>query len=343
MPIFIGAAILDLSKYLMYDFFYNTVMKAYQNAKLIYTDTDSFIIEIPDTVKGLSQFVLDNKDQFDLSGCLNDELPLYKHLAEQKKSMSKEAFEIYCNDAIPGKFKNETYWFSIEEFVGLRPKQYSYTLEDRSIPIIERTNKENKEQYEKEVEAEKSKPWNERKKITKKKDLKIKNSKAKGLTGAAQKSLKHQNYVDQVLKDDQAMFCKMQSIQSKNFTTNTYYIYKKALVNYENKRYWLDSIYSLPFGHPWINKIEEGTMKVQEVVDKIKGNDKYDYELNEATIEKKDSLRKYFSATNLNKDQLKDIAMKCSFQDYRYLLSDPNGILKFKEFHQREISDDGFY
>ena len=57
MPIYIGKAILDLTKYLMYDFFYNVVIKNYPNAKLLYMDTDSFIIEILDTVEGLSKFI----------------------------------------------------------------------------------------------------------------------------------------------------------------------------------------------------------------------------------------------------------------------------------------------
>ena len=84
MPIYIGKAILDLTKYLMYDFFYNVVIKNYPNAKLLYMDTDSFIIEIPDTVEGLSKFVLDNKEHFDLSECENKELPLYEHLQKKK-------------------------------------------------------------------------------------------------------------------------------------------------------------------------------------------------------------------------------------------------------------------
>ena len=126
MPIFIGKAILDLTKHLMYDFFYNTVMKSYSDAKLLYMDTDSFIIEIPDSPKGLNDFVLKNKDQFDLSECENKGLPLYHHLQEKKSQLSTEDYEKYINFGEPGKFKNETKWYSIEEFVALRPKQYSY-------------------------------------------------------------------------------------------------------------------------------------------------------------------------------------------------------------------------
>ena len=66
--------------------------------------------------------------------------------------------------------------------------------------------------------------------------------------------------VDQVLKDQEAISCKMSGIQSKNFRMYTQYTYNRALVNYENKRYWLDSMYSLPFGHPWISEIEKNEL-----------------------------------------------------------------------------------
>ena len=105
MPIYIGKAILDLTKYLMYDFFYNVVIKSYSKAKLLCMDTDSFIIEIPDTVEGLSDFLLNNKDHFDLSECENRELPLYQHLQEMNAKMTKEGFDQYINYGVPGKLK----------------------------------------------------------------------------------------------------------------------------------------------------------------------------------------------------------------------------------------------
>ena len=85
--------------------------------------------------------------------------------------------------------------------------------------------------------------------------------------------------MDQIPKDQEAISCKVSNIQSKNFRIYTQYIYKRALVNYENKRYWLDSIYSLPFGHPWIEKIERGIMKIEEAVSRMMGGDKYNCKL----------------------------------------------------------------
>ena len=46
-PVFVGMSILDLSKHLMYDFYYNQLRGQYgDRCQLLYTDTDSFLLEV---------------------------------------------------------------------------------------------------------------------------------------------------------------------------------------------------------------------------------------------------------------------------------------------------------
>ena len=46
-PVYLGLPILEISKTLMYEFWYDYMKPKYNdNAKLCYTDTDSFIIHI---------------------------------------------------------------------------------------------------------------------------------------------------------------------------------------------------------------------------------------------------------------------------------------------------------
>ena len=103
---------------------------------------------------------------------------------------------------------------------------------------------------------------------------------AKGISMAStSRYITHQMYTDHVLKDEEAYYCKMSNILSRDHKIYSQYTFKKALVNYENKRYWLDSIYSIPFGHPWIEKIEKGKMEIDEAVKRMMKGDKYDYVL----------------------------------------------------------------
>ena len=79
-PVYLGLSILDISKILMYEFWYYYIKPKYQdNAKLCYMDTDSFIINIK-TEDFYEDIVDDVEKRFDTSNneC-NRPVPTGKH------------------------------------------------------------------------------------------------------------------------------------------------------------------------------------------------------------------------------------------------------------------------
>lgn len=119
-PIFSGASILDISKYIMYDFFYNKLIKQYkrENIQLIYTDTDSFIVEIK--TDDLYADILKNKELYDLS-----EMEHLYFIDENKKPVYNE------NKKVFGKFKDELKGKVMTEIVCLKSKMYAYKSEQK--------------------------------------------------------------------------------------------------------------------------------------------------------------------------------------------------------------------
>ena len=116
-PIYVGQAILDLSKTLMFDFHYNYIRKKFgDRAELLFTDTDSlmYLIQTEDFYQDINK---DIKRKFDTS-----DYPK-KHLSGIKTGINKKVI---------GKFKDEVGGKQITHFVGLRPKLYSFKVEDNS-------------------------------------------------------------------------------------------------------------------------------------------------------------------------------------------------------------------
>ena len=117
-PVYVGQAILDLSKTLMFDFHYNYIKKKYKNrAELMFTDTDSFLYHIrtDDFYKDISS---DIQDKFDTS----DYPPNHE-----------SGIQTGVNKKVIGMFKDEVAGKQITHFVGLRPKLYSFKVEDGSL------------------------------------------------------------------------------------------------------------------------------------------------------------------------------------------------------------------
>ena len=114
-PVYLGMCILDLSKIIMFDFHYNYIKPKYgNNAKLLFTDTDSLFYEIQteDFYKDISG---DVKNRFDTSD-----------YPENHPS----GIPTGINKKVLGMFKDEAAGKIIKEFVGLRSKLYSFIMEE---------------------------------------------------------------------------------------------------------------------------------------------------------------------------------------------------------------------
>ena len=114
-PVYLGMSILDLSKTVMYDFHYKYIKPKYGNkAKLLFTDTDSFLYEIQteDFYKDISG---DVKDRFDTS---------------DYPEGHPSGIPTGINKKVLGMFKDEAAGKVIKEFVGLRAKLYSYKMDE---------------------------------------------------------------------------------------------------------------------------------------------------------------------------------------------------------------------
>lgn len=114
-PIYVGTSVLDLSKELMFSFYYDVLYPRYGGQlKLLYTDTDSLIllIETEDLVEDMRQ----QQDQYDTSNYPTNH-PLFSNV----------------NKKVVGKFKDETGGKMMREFVGLRSKMYAYDCEDGDL------------------------------------------------------------------------------------------------------------------------------------------------------------------------------------------------------------------
>ena len=98
----------------MYEFPYNYIKNKYgNNSKLLFTNTGFLMYEIKaeDIYKDFNS----NKELFDFSNY-----------------STKPKYHDHSNKLVIGKMKDETAGAAIEEFVGLKPKRYSYLVDDNS-------------------------------------------------------------------------------------------------------------------------------------------------------------------------------------------------------------------
>ena len=135
-PVYTGMTILDRSKILMYDFFYNHLKKQYgEKCELLYTDTDSLLLEIE--TEDVYKDIKANENFYDTSD-YPKEHPLHSTV----------------NKKVLGKMKDECAGTPILEFVGLRSKMYSVMTEGESKKGIDKIKKDFPETKIKECASE---------------------------------------------------------------------------------------------------------------------------------------------------------------------------------------------
>ena len=230
-PIYIGLCVLELSKWLMYDFYYNVLKQLFPEVRLLFTDTDSLCVQIQgcadvyETIR-TSKIDLENNQTenainfFDLSGYSSDH-QIFSGMN------AKEINNIKCkNKKVPGKMKDELDGNILLEFVGLRAKAYAFQK------IIMFPSKDDKEEG----------------------DI-IEIKKLKGITKwVVKKNISFHDYKSCIfnklthVKD-------VVSLRSYLHEIRTISTRKVAMTPYDDKRYLQeDGVTSLPYGHKNILK-----------------------------------------------------------------------------------------
>jgi len=110
-PIAVGMTVLELSKYIMYDFFYNVLKDDSFDVDLGFSDTDSFLFK----TKNTKNYKKKIKSFMDFSNYPQD----HKRFSNENKAKLG-----FFKDELAGKL-------SVSEFVGLRAKCYSIKMNEK--------------------------------------------------------------------------------------------------------------------------------------------------------------------------------------------------------------------
>jgi len=191
-PKIVGACILDYAKLLMYEIYYKFYKAKYgENVKLVYTDTDSLILEIQ--TDDLYQDMADNPYWFDLS-------------------TYEGKFHSTANAKVIGKFKDEYANKVISQVIAVRPKMYWVGLDSGE-------------------------------------ELK----KAKGISRLAVKNqVTKEDFVD-AIELDVSSTVSMIGFRSRRHQIFTEHMVKTGINAFCCKRFRMDAISSLAYGHKDIN------------------------------------------------------------------------------------------
>ena len=121
-PIYLGLSILEISKILMYEFWYDYIKPKYNDhVRLCYMDTDSSVMHIK-TNDFYKDTTSDVENRFDTSN--------YEVNTSETNALARRPLPTGKNKKIIGLMKDELVGKIIMEFVTLRPKTYSFLTDD---------------------------------------------------------------------------------------------------------------------------------------------------------------------------------------------------------------------
>jgi hypothetical protein len=208
-PLYIGWYVLEMSKLQMYNFFYGTLKKHYDNdVSLIYTDTDSLLLSFK------------NMDFF-------SEIVKHPLISFVDRSNFDREHYLYNNEneSKLGYLKNEVGSSAIKEVICLQPKCYSVLIDEGECNRIKST--------------------------------------AKGVPFSKQHLLTHKKYneIHSQVKSIEKIKC-TNIIKRKNKLLVKTHV-KSALTKFDNKRYWLNAVESIAFGHPSLKHVNYSPLKTK--------------------------------------------------------------------------------
>ena len=217
-PIYMGAVILETSKLHMYEFWYDYLKEKYNDKiKLIYTDTDSFVIEVEtDDIY---------KDMYEDS-----------HLYDFSEYPINHPNYSLNNKKIYGIFKDELKGKIITEFTAVKPKMYSYEYIDNYQDILKNCESDEYKLIKSKIH---SNEYIDDYTI-------LNNNKHKGVKISV--DIKHNEYKRALYKEE-LIFKEFYNLQLNKQKIYLDKINKIALNPFDSKRHWLNNIESVPYGY----------------------------------------------------------------------------------------------
>ena len=217
-PIYMGAVILETSKLHMYEFWYNHLKEKYDDKiQLLYTDTDSFVIEVE--TDDIYKDMYEDSHLYDFS-----------HYPKDHPNYDVVDKKVY------GIFKDDLNAKIITEFTADKPKMYSYEYIDKYLDMLKNCESDEYKLIKSKIH---SNEYIDNYTILNK-------NKHKGIKICV--DLKHNEYKRALYKEE-LIYKEFYNLQLNKQKIYLDKINKITLNPFDSKRHWIDHINSVPYGY----------------------------------------------------------------------------------------------